>query len=288
MLTTLNSTLSQLGINFDKLFYYKLGLTLGIIFVLWLFKRLSIRILAKRDLEPTRHYFWRKTISNTYNISILLVIVSFWTETLHVFVTFLGLVAAALVITLKEPMLSLAGRVFILWRQPFVIGNRIEINGIKGDVIDTSLFRFIMVEVGNWVSGEQSTGRIVHIPNRWVFDHSIFNYSHGFHYIWDELHLHITLESDWKKTQKILLEIVQDPHQTIVEAAQCDLKKAKEHYILTYKNLEPISYMRLEEGRILVSLRFLCEPKKRRATEHHLWERILTRLEAEDNIEIVK
>jgi len=73
--------------------------------------------------------------------------------------------------------LSIAGWLLILIRRPFGVGDRIEINGIKGDIIDIRLFQTSLLEIGNWVHADQSTGRIVHFPNSFVFKAENYNYS---------------------------------------------------------------------------------------------------------------
>jgi small-conductance mechanosensitive channel len=75
--------------------------------------------------------------------------------------TFLGLVAAGIAVALKDPLTNLAGWLFILWRRPFTAGDRVQIGEHKGDVIDLRLFRFTLLEIGNWVHADQSTGRLL-------------------------------------------------------------------------------------------------------------------------------
>jgi small-conductance mechanosensitive channel len=75
-------------------------------------------------------------------------------------VTYLGLVSAALVIALQDPITNFVGWVFIISRRPFEIEDRIQIGEDAGDVIDIRFFQFSLNEIGNWVDADQSTGRI--------------------------------------------------------------------------------------------------------------------------------
>lgn len=111
---------------------------------------------------------------------------------------------------MRDPLINFAGWMFIMLRKPFVVGDRIQIGEHRGDVIDTRIFQFTMVEIGNWVDSDQSTGRIIHIPNGWVFNHSTANYSQGFAFIWNELPIIITFESNWEKAKKILTAVVKE------------------------------------------------------------------------------
>ena len=74
--------------------------------------------------------------------------------------TFLGLLSAGVAIALKDPLVNLAGWGFIVWRKPFGIGDRIQLGDSRGDVIDQRIFMFTLMEIGNWVDAERSTGRV--------------------------------------------------------------------------------------------------------------------------------
>ena len=95
-------------------------------------------------------------------------------------------------------------------RKPFKVGDRIEIDQITGDVIDIRIFQFSVVEVGNWIDADQSTGRIVQVPNSKVLREALANYQIGFEYIWHEIPVLITFESDWKKAKGLLQKIAND------------------------------------------------------------------------------
>ena len=102
----------------------------------------------------------------------------------------------------------MVGWCFILIRQPFKVGDRIQIGKVAGDVIDIRFFNFQLNEIGNWVDADQSTGRIIHIPNGIVFTEPQANYTAGFQYIWNEIPVLVTFESDWKKAKQLLTDIV--------------------------------------------------------------------------------
>ena len=95
----------------------------------------------------------------------------------------------------------MAGWLFIVGKRPFTVGDRIEVDGSAGDVIDVSLFQFTMLEIGNWVDADQSTGRIIHVPNRFAFNKSLANFTQSFGFIWNEANVLITFESDWERDE---------------------------------------------------------------------------------------
>ena len=120
----------------------------------------------------------------------------------HGIATYMGVLSAGLAIALRDPLANLAAWLFITVRKPFSVGDRISISEHAGDVIDQRLFSFSVVEIGKWVDADQGTGRIIHIPNGWVFKYSVQNHTQGFNFLWNELLLLVTLESNWKKAKK--------------------------------------------------------------------------------------
>ena len=111
----------------------------------------------------------------------------------------LGILAAGLAFALQEVIGSIAGWVTIVTGRPFAIGDRIETGGIRGDVVDISVLRTTLMEIGNWLGGDHNTGRIVTVSNAFIFKEPLFNYSRHLHYVWDEIEVPITYESDWQQ-----------------------------------------------------------------------------------------
>lgn len=111
------------------------------------------------------------------------------------------MLSAGIAIALKDPITDLAGWVFILWWKPFEVGDRIQLEDNAGDVIVIRIFQFTIIEIGNWVDADQSMGSILHIPNSKVFLEVLANYSIGFNYIWHEIGVLVTFESDWQKAK---------------------------------------------------------------------------------------
>ncbi|MGB3570661.1 MAG: mechanosensitive ion channel domain-containing protein, partial [Phormidesmis sp.] len=175
---------------------------------------------------------------------------------------------------------------FILWRQPFKVGDRIQMGEHAGDVIDIAIFKFTLMEIGNWVDTDQSTGRIIHIPTGRVFQEPIANYSQGFKYIWHEIPVLITFESDWEEAKKILFTQVNNHAEHLSGSAEEHLRKAGQRYMISYSKLTPTVYTTVRESGILLTMRYLCEPRKRRGSEQVLWEGVLREFAQYDNISL--
>lgn len=167
-----------------------------IILVLWILHRILQRIIERKVEDIRSRFNWKKTSSYTIFIIGFMLVGRVWFEGIQSVATFLGLLSAGLAIALKDMISNLAGWVFIVWRKPFEVGNRIQIGDKAGDVIDLRPFQFTMLEIGNWVQADQSTGRMIHIPNGLVFTQPISNYDAGFKFIWNEVPVLITFESN--------------------------------------------------------------------------------------------
>jgi len=184
--------------------------TAVVLAVMLILRAVLRQVVARRIKDATRQYHWQRGITYLVTTSTVLWIVLLWfEESFASFTNFFALIGAGLAIAMHDTVSNLTGWAFILWRRPFQVGDRIAIAGTVGDVIDIRLFEFSVIEVGgDRVGGEQSTGRVIHVPNGRVLRETLANFEFGFRYIWDELPILVTFESDWKKAKELLLTIV--------------------------------------------------------------------------------
>ena len=255
---------------------HRLLVSILVVAVLWLVRLLVVRLILRRgDDDGKQAYRWRK--SSTYVAFILgfLVLGRVWFEGFQSLTTYLGLLSAGLAIALKDLLINLAGWLFILWRRPFEVGDRIQMGAHAGDVIDLRIFQFTLLEIRNWVDADQSTGRVIHIPNGRVFTEPQANYDKGFRYIWNEIPILITFESNWKKAKAILQRIADTREEQLSAAAQKKIREASRKFMIFYKHLTPIVYTSVRDCGVLLTIRYLCDPRKRRGGEQELWEAIL-------------
>ena len=259
--------------------------TIFIILVLILIRVVLARIIDKQVEQTASRYRWRKNINYTLVFIGLLLIGRTWIEALGSLATFLGLLSAGLAIALRDPVTDIAGWIFLVWRKPFQLGDRIEIGNHKGDVIDIRFFKFTILEIGNWVQADQSTGRVIHISNHLVFSESIANYTSDFEFIWNEIEVVFTFESDWKRAKQILEEITENHLLDYVSDAEQQIKRASKSYLIHYRNLTPIVYTDVVDDGIKLTIRHLSNPRRRRGINQIIWEDILEAIAKEDNID---
>ena len=260
---------------------WKVAASFLIVLLLWLLYHLVLRVVNMRLDDARQLYRWRKSTSLLAIGAGAFILSWIWLPVLQSWATFLGLVSAGIVIALQGPITDLAGWLFILFRRPFEAGDRIEIGEHRGDVIDVRLFQFTLLEIGNWVEADQSTGRILHIPNGHIFTHVLANYSRGFTYIWNEIPVLVTFESNWEKAKAILLDIGKKDAEHLSVAAEKEVRRAARRFMIYYPTLTPTVYTSVVDSGIRLTIRYLCEPRRRRGSEQAIWEHILPRIRRE-------
>jgi len=250
--------------------------TLGTVVGLWVLHKLILALVYRRVHDPWSRYRWRKSLTYVFMAAGIVIVGRMWFAGVQALATFFGLLSAGLAIALKEPVSNLAGWAFIMWRRPFEVGDRVQIGTHAGDVIDLGVFQFTLNEIGAWVQADQSTGRIIHVPNGKVFTDPVANYNKGFRYIWNEVPVVVTFESDWRKAKHILGKIALKHAEHLTAQAEQELLAASQQYLINYRKLTPIVYTNVVDFGVQLTIRYLIEPRKRRGTEHAIWEDILT------------
>jgi len=259
--------------------------SLLVILVIILLRYLILFSIYRQIGDLRRRYRWRKSVTYVLTFLSIFLIGRIWFQGFQSAATFLGIIAAGLVIALQDLLVNFAGWFFIMWRRPFDVGDRIEIGVHAGDVIDKRLFMFTLMEIGNWVDADQSTGRIIHLPNGMVFKTPIANYSQGFSYIWHEIAVPITFESNWEKAKAILLQIANEHAAHLSSEAEKDLMQAEKQFLIFYAKLTPIVWTSVRNNGVLLTIRYLTDPRKRRGTEQAIWEDVLRQFRTCDDIE---
>jgi small-conductance mechanosensitive channel len=250
-------------------------ISLLIILAVWLLRRLLLRIALQRFDSAVTRYQWRKISDYVSVVLIVLLVGPLWIGGLGNAATYFGLLSAGLAIALQPLIVNLAGWAFIVWRRPFSVGDRIQLGNQRGDVIDLRLFQFSLMEIGNWVDADQSTGRVLHVPNGAVFSEVVANYSRGFEYIWNEIPVLLTFESSWQKAKQLLQAIAAKHSAHLSEAAERKVKEASRRFLITYSVLTPTVYTSVKDSGVMLTIRYLCEPRQRRGSEQAIWEDIL-------------
>ncbi len=256
-----------------------------ILVIVWLVRFSILKLVWRFTEDPKSRYSWKRSVGFAGGLLTVILIGSVWIKAIGEFGTFLGLLTAGIAIAMKDPLTNMAGWVFILTRKPFALGDRIQIGNHAGDVIDIRLFQFTLLEIGNWVDADQSTGRIIHVPNGTIFTQTQANYSAGFKFIWNEMPILVTFESNWSKAKEILDRIVREHGEKLSAEAEKRVLEASKKYMIFYQYLTPIVYTSVRDSGILLTMRYICDARRRRATEHEIWEDVLAAFAQHKDIE---
>lgn len=262
-----------------------IAISILVIFLLWLSRLILMRFVMSNTADIRIRYTWQKTTKYLSFIAGAIIIAGVWSQGIHDIATFVAVLSAGIAIALRDILTNFAGWIFIIWVRPLSVGDRIEIGTNRGDVVDTGFFHITLMEIGNWVNSDQSTGRIIYIPNSRIFTVSLANYSKGFQYLWNEIPVLVTFESDWKKAKNILLDIARRHSENISEEAERRLLEASKRFLLFYNKLTPTVYTSVEDSGVMLTIRYLCEPRSRRGSQEIIWEDILNAFAKCDDID---
>jgi small-conductance mechanosensitive channel len=243
------------------------------------------RVLRRKVDDVSQRYYWTRITTYTIAVVGILMVARVWFQGIGSVIEYLGIVSAGLVIAMHEAVANLAGWGFILSRRPFQVGDRIQIGENAGDVIDIRLFQFSVLEIRNWVDADQSTGRILHIPNGKVFRETLANFTRGFNFVWHEIPVLVTFESNWQKAEQILKGIVDEHVAELSADAERQIRRAAEKFMIYYGKLTPIIYLAVVDSGVQLTIRYMVDPRRRRGSEEGIWRAILEGFGEHDDIE---
>lgn len=248
--------------------------------------RIGAALIRRRPGSPQQQYGWRTNLALLTTLGVLIAVVLLWARLLPNKGTFFGLVGAGLALAMKEPLLSIAGRLSIWVGRLYRVGDRIEFQNMAGDVISIGVIYTRMLEIGNWIHGDQATGRIVEFPNASVYQHPVYNYTQNFQWIWDELTLPVTYSSDVAAATAILVNTGEEYTRDFLGAAAEQIEKLRSSFLLPDLNLQPTVYTRVTSNYVELTMRYLVDPRKRRAASSWLFSHIFEKVQANVNIGI--
>ena len=261
--------------------------SLMLVLALVLLRWLVLRTMRNRAAEGDTYFRTRKWLAYFVTAIGFLGLVQIWIGGVAGLGTYLGILSAGLAIALADVLENLAGWVFIVARRPFNVGDRVEIDGRIGDVVDVRAFRFTVLEIGNWVDADQSTGRLIHIPNGKVFSDSLVNYTEGFPFIWDETQVLVTFESDWRKAEHVVDRAMTEHAPSTEDGSiRRAIQRAGRTYLIRYTHLDPKTYVSVKDSGVQISGRFLVQVRERRGTQDRIWRSILEGIEAEPSVDL--
>jgi small-conductance mechanosensitive channel len=237
------------------------------------------RFLKKNITETSAKYKSQKSVEIIGYIIIIILSFFYFTGNIKDFTLAIGLFTAGIAFTLQELILSIAGSLFIFIVKVYKPGDRIQINGIKGDVIDVDSMYTTMMEIGQWVNSDNYSGRIVKLSNAFVFKGPVYNYSQDFPFIWDEFNLPIRYGSDVELAKSIFIKIASNTLSEFTSNSKSQWKDVVNKYYVEDAVVEPTLAISLTDNWIQFNIRYIVDYKKRRSTRHILNTKIMEAIE---------
>ncbi|MEA1927744.1 MAG: mechanosensitive ion channel, partial [Candidatus Auribacterota bacterium] len=254
----------------QRVLYGKLIRTGLVLLIGYLIIFVLIRIINKNIKALKTQHLIRKNVIYILNLIIIIGVILIWLRNISSLTIFISAIGAGVALALQEVILSIAAWIVILIRRPFDVGDRIELGGVKGDVIDIRILQTVLLEIGNWVEADQSTGRIVNVPNSTLFKQPSFNYSRGFEFIWNEIKVLITFESDWERAEEIMLGYALLKAEEKERVVKRKIKQMTRRYMIHYGKLTPIVYINIKDSGVELTLRYLTDARRRRSSADEL------------------
>jgi small-conductance mechanosensitive channel len=265
----------------------RLVLTALLVGALFVLRWLVLRTVRTRVEHGSAQFRTKKWVGYIVTVIGVVGLVRIWLGGTGGLTTYLGILSAGVAIALASVLENLAGWVFLVTRRPFRVGDRVEIEGMAGDVVDIRAFRFSMLEIRNWVDADQSTGRLVHVPNGRVFSKALANFTEGFPYIWDEIGVMVTFESDWRRAERIIAQALTDhAPDTDDPAIVGAIREAGHQYLIRYRHLSPTTYVKAEASGVTIAGRYLVGVRSRRSVSDALWRTILDAFAKEPTVDL--
>jgi len=231
--------------------------------------------LPRRFGRADARYKVRKLVVFSGYLSILIFLAFVFEDRLSRLSFALGVVGAGVAVALQDVLASFAGAFSIGFSKLYAVGDRVQIGETRGDVIDIGLLRTTLLETGNWVSGDLYNGRIVRIPNSAILKGSVFNYSQGFRFVWDEIKLLFTITSDCQFAREMLLRVAKEAIGEYLAEAQTSWKAISDNYRSENPPLEPTVTLVVVSGSLEFSLSYVTDYTKRTAMRDQLFTKIV-------------
>lgn len=273
----------DIGSEFERWLWHpltaRLVLVLAGLIVIFIAIRLMRRTAGRYVRDDSLRYRARKFVSFFGYLAALLFVALVFSDYLGGFAVAFGVVGAGIAFALQEVIVSIAGWSAVSFGGYYKVGDRIQLGGIKGDVIDIGILRTTLMEIGNWVEGDQYNGRIVRIANSFVFKEPVFNYSGEFPFLWDEIMLPIKYGSDYQRARDLIARVAEEVVGDYARAAKEAWAPVTRRYLIEDAALQPMTTMKADANALEFTLRYVVDYKRRRSTKDRLFTRILEEID---------
>ena len=237
------------------------------------------RALGRYIEDSQRRYRLRKLVTvGGYAVALILLSVVY-SDKLSGLTVMLGVLGAGIAFALQEVIVSVAGWIALSFGRLYDVGDRIQLGGIKGDVIDIGVLRTTLMECGGWINGDQYNGRVVRVANSFIFKEPVFNYSSDFPFLWDEIMIPVRYGSNYEMARQGFQQVLDDITGDHARKLKGEWRKMTDQYMLEDAQLAPMVSLKMDENWAEFTLRYVVDYKKRRSTKDRISADILKLIE---------
>jgi len=247
--------------------------------IIYLVVRFLQRSTAHRVKEIENRYRMRKSLAFLGYLAAILFAIAILGNQLSGFSVMLGVMAAGIAFALQEVIASVAGWLALTFSSFYRVGDRVQLGGIKGDVIDIGVLRTTLMECGEWIDSDLYSGRIVRIANSFVFKEPVFNYSADFHFLWDE----ISIPIKYGGSRHLALEILQRVANELAGEYAAEAEKVWQHlmenYMIVAAQTAPTVTLVANDNWLEYTVRYVVKYTERRSMKSQLFNRIMDEID---------
>ncbi len=251
--------------------------------IIYAASRFTQRSLGRYVTGADTRYRVRKFVTFIAYLLSFALVATIFSDRLGGLTVAFGVAGAGIAFALQEVIVSVAGWVAVSFGNFYSPGDRVQLGGIRGDVIDIGVLRTTLMEVGQWVNGDLYNGRIVRVANSFIFKEPVFNYSADFPFLWDEITLPVRYGSDWEYTRGILEGIINEICRDYATQSREAWRSAVNKYRLEEARIEPMITLVANDNWIEFTGRYIVDYRKRRFVRDRLFTRILEEVDKSKN-----
>ncbi|MDE3135635.1 MAG: mechanosensitive ion channel [Acidobacteriota bacterium] len=251
--------------------------------IVYALSKAAQRGISRRIEDASTRYNARKFVALFGYFLAVVVVATVFSDRLAGLTVALGVAGAGVAFALQEVIVSVAGWMALSFGRYYSPGDRVQLGGIKGDVIDIGILRTTLMEVGQWVNADLYNGRIVRVANSFVFKEPVFNYSADFPFLWDEIILPVRFGSDWEYTRKMLQQVADEVCRGFAVQSLASWKDAVHKYRLEEARIEPVITLAATDNWIEFTTRYIVAYQERRVVRDRLFTRILEEVDKSGN-----
>jgi len=266
------------NIGVPSLWHKPIMLLIWLIVIWGIGKIVRIQI-TRSDLDNIVSYKAKKAVTFGTYVLFVFTIIILYSSSLSGFSIALGVAGAGIAFSLQEVIASFAGWLALLFGNFYKPGDRVQLGGIKGDVIDIGILRTTLMEMGDWVDGDLYNGRIVRIANSFVFKEPVFNYSSDFPFLWDEIKVPVRYGSDYEVARALFNKVALSVTKDYSDEASITWSKMTKKYRIEKASTAPIVTLIATDNWIEFTIRYVVNFKRRRITRDQLYTVILREIE---------